>query len=147
MRLWSRKILAEIHLQVAVHRDQVRAIARWATPGAVPQFANPDQVLSPPMPWPAPSSPIVPVPFRRIRIFLFPRVCVRLRHGMCHNRVLVALIRTISPKRSRAQWDLRWCCWLVSRQGRRVLILRVTSRLILSLLLRRLARLRFPVCL
>ena len=31
-------------------------------PGAVPQFANPDQVLSPPMPWPALSSPIVPVP-------------------------------------------------------------------------------------
>ena len=31
-------------------------------PGAVPQFANPDQVLSPPMPWPAPPSPIVPVP-------------------------------------------------------------------------------------
>ena len=31
-------------------------------PGAVPQFANPDQVLSPPTPWPVPSSPIVPVP-------------------------------------------------------------------------------------
>ena len=31
-------------------------------PGAVPQFANPDQVLSPPMPWPAPPSPIIPVP-------------------------------------------------------------------------------------
>ena len=31
-------------------------------PGAVPQFANPDQVLSPPMPWPAPPSQIVPVP-------------------------------------------------------------------------------------
>ena len=31
-------------------------------PGAVPQFSNPDQVLSPPMPWPAPATPIVPVP-------------------------------------------------------------------------------------
>ena len=31
-------------------------------PGAVPQFANPDQVLSPPMPWPAPPSQMVPVP-------------------------------------------------------------------------------------
>ena len=31
-------------------------------PGAVPQFANPDQVLSPPMPWPAPPSQIIPVP-------------------------------------------------------------------------------------
>ena len=29
-------------------------------PGAVPQFANPDQVLSPPMPWPAPPSQIIP---------------------------------------------------------------------------------------
>ena len=31
-------------------------------PGAPPQYANPDQVLSPPMPWPAPPSQIVPVP-------------------------------------------------------------------------------------
>ena len=31
-------------------------------PGAVPQFSNPDQVLSPPMPWPAPATPIVPAP-------------------------------------------------------------------------------------
>ena len=31
-------------------------------PGAIPQFSNPDQVLSPPMPWPAPATPIVPVP-------------------------------------------------------------------------------------
>ena len=31
-------------------------------PGAVPRFSNPDQVLSPPMPWPAPATPIVPVP-------------------------------------------------------------------------------------
>ena len=31
-------------------------------PGAVPQFSLPDQVLSPPMPWPAPATPIVPVP-------------------------------------------------------------------------------------
>ena len=31
-------------------------------PGAVPQFSDPDQVLSPPMPWPAPATPIVPVP-------------------------------------------------------------------------------------
>ncbi|CAE7738193.1 unnamed protein product, partial [Symbiodinium sp. KB8] len=31
-------------------------------PGAVPQFSIPDQVLSPPMPWPAPATPIVPVP-------------------------------------------------------------------------------------
>ena len=30
--------------------------------GAVPQFDNPDQVLSPPMPWPAPASQIIPVP-------------------------------------------------------------------------------------
>ena len=28
----------------------------------VPQFSNPDQVLSPPMPWPAPATPIVPAP-------------------------------------------------------------------------------------
>ena len=31
-------------------------------PGAPPQYANPDHVLSPPMPWPAPPSQIVPVP-------------------------------------------------------------------------------------
>eukprot|EP00439_Symbiodinium_sp_Y106_P027835 s9792_g3.t1 len=31
-------------------------------PGAPPQYANPDQVLSPPVPWPAPPSQIVPVP-------------------------------------------------------------------------------------
>ena len=31
-------------------------------PGAPPQQSNPDQVLSPPMPWPAPLSQLVPVP-------------------------------------------------------------------------------------
>ena len=45
-------------------------------PGAVPQFANPGQVLSPPMPWPA--GAVFADLFRRVRIFLFPRVCVRL---------------------------------------------------------------------
>ena len=114
-------------------------------PGTVPQFANPDQVLSPAMAWPA-SSPIVPVPIPPHPHFPIPKVCIRLRRGMCHKRVLVALIRTISPKRSREHWDLRRCCCLVSRQGRRIVILQVTSRLILSLLLRRLAQLRFLVC-
>ena len=45
---------------------------------AVPQFANPDQVLSPPMPWPVPRSQLFLFLFRRIRrvpyflsIFLF----------------------------------------------------------------------------
>ena len=44
-------------------------------------------------------------------------------------------------------WDRRLFCCLVSRQGRRIPILRVTSRLILSLLPRRLVQLRFLVCL
>ena len=76
-----------------------------------PQFANPDQVLSPPMPWPAPPSQIILFLFHRTLNFRYHRVYHRLRLAMCPRHVLVALIRTISPRRSlallRAIWHAR----------------------------------------
>ena len=49
-------------LPVEYHHDARPPGGPPGAPGAAPQFSNPDQVLSPPMPWPAPATPIVPVP-------------------------------------------------------------------------------------
>ena len=96
-------------------------------PGAVPQFANPDQVLSPPMPWPAPPSQIIPVPDATApAISDAPQsfqgevsnvVGPPSPRNVSQTRVVVALIRTISPRRSLVLlWVLRLCCCLVSRR-------------------------------
>ena len=118
-------------------------------PGAVPQFANPDQVLSPPIPWPAPPSqinyscsysttPAISDSAEFETAFASP--CVP-------GHVLVALIRTTSPRRSLVLlWVLRLCCCLVSRQERRILLLHIIFRFLRNPLLRRLIRLRFRVC-
>eukprot|EP00439_Symbiodinium_sp_Y106_P053193 s5338_g7.t1 len=118
-------------------------------PGAVPHFANPDQVLSPPMPWPAPSSPIVPVPIPPHPHFPIPQslrppsprnVSQTRARGTRLDDQPKAKSRTVGPP-------------VVLLPGQSAgkkdphVILRVTSRLILSLLLRRLAQLRFLVCL
>ena len=116
-------------------------------PGAVPQFSNPDQVLSPPMPWPAPATPIVPVPIRRIRSFRFRKVCDRRRREMSLLLARVACIRTMFPRQRRERFNLldhRLCCCLASLPERR--ILRVTFRLQMSRL-HLLLGLRFQVCL
>ena len=49
-------------LPMEYHEDSPPPGGPPDAPGAPPHFANPDQVLSPPMPWPAPPSQIVPVP-------------------------------------------------------------------------------------
>ena len=113
-------------------------------PGAPPQYANPDQVLSPPMPWPAPPSQIVPVPIPPHPQFPVPH---SLRPPSPRN-VSRTRARGQHLRRSRGQsWDRRWCCCLVSRLGRRIPLLRVTSRVVMNPLLRRLHRHRFRVCL
>ena len=67
---------------------------------------------------------------------------------MCHRLVLVVSTQMIRPRRSRGlSRDRRWCCCLVSRLGRRIPLLRVTSRVSMNPLLRRLHRHRFLVCL
>ena len=45
-----------VHMQY--HDEALPPGGPPGAPGAVPQFSNPDQVLSPPMPWPAPATPI-----------------------------------------------------------------------------------------
>ena len=112
-------------------------------PGAVPQFSNPDQVLSPPMPWPAPATPIVPVPIPPHPQFPLPQ---SLRPPSPRN-VAPTRIRTMFPKQRRERFNLldhRLCCCLVSLPGRR--IPKVTFRLRTSRL-HVLLGLRFQVCL
>ena len=117
-------------------------------PGAPPQYANPDHVLSPPMPWPAPPSQIVPFPIP-------PHPQVPVPHSLrppsprnvSSTRARGQHPDDTSKRRSRGQsWDRQWCCCLVSRLGRRIPLLRVTSRVVMNLLLRRLHRHRFRVC-
>ena len=86
--------------------------------------------------------------FLLILSFRFLKVLDRHRQGMCHRLVLVVSTQMIRPRRSRGlSWDRRWCCCLVSRLGRRIPLLRVTSRVSMNPLLRRLHRHRFLVCL
>ena len=117
-------------------------------PGAVPQFSNPDQVLSPPMPWPAPATPIVPVPIPPHPQFPLPQ---SLRppspRNVAPTRARALRIRTMFPRRRRERLNLsvhRLFCCLVSLRGRR--IRRVTSLLQKNQLLVLLG-LRFLVCL
>ena len=111
------------------------------------RFLLPIRMLSPPMPWPAPSAPIVPVPIPPHPRFPVPQslrapsprnVSQTRARGVHPDGLSKAKSRTVGP--------------LVvvlpgQSAGKKDPILRVTSRLILSLLPCGLVQLRFLVCL
>ena len=116
-------------------------------PGAVPQFSNPDQVLSPPMPWPAPATPIVPAPIPPHPQFPLPQSLRPPSPEMSLLLAREARIRTMFQRRRRERLNLsvhRLFCCLVSLPGRR--IRRVTS-LLQKTRLPALLGLRSQVCL
>ena len=89
-------------------------------PGAVPQFSNLDQVLSPPMPWPSPATPIVPVPTPPHPQFPLPqlrRVCGRLLQGMSLRHVHGAHPDDVSEAKARAAHPVVVVQWLSPKQN------------------------------
>ena len=132
----------EAPVQMEYHDEAPPPEGPPGAPGAVPQFSNPDQVLSPPMPWPAPATPIVPAPIPPHPQFPLPQ---SLRPP---SRVEGTRTMFLRQKRERlVLWDHRLCCCLVSHRERRTPYQRVTFQLLTSQLRPLLDLLRFRVCL
>ena len=116
-------------------------------PGAVPQFANPDQVLSPPMPWPAPPSQIIPVPIPPHLQFPIPQ---SLRPPSPRNVSQTRARGTHPDDKSKAKSRTVVGPPVVllpgQSAGKKILLLQVTFRFLRNPLVRRLIRLRFRVC-
>ena len=114
-------------------------------PGAVPQFSLPDQVLSPPMPWPAPATPIVPVPIPPHPQFPLPQSLrpPSPRH-VAPTRARGAHPDDISTAKARASHPLGPPVVLLPG---RIPYQKVTSRNLTSQLRLLLGLLRFQVCL